>query len=74
MINKYYGITIDEKRDELLTSFSRILLEQYYMIDEESSPQQAFARAAIAYCEGEGLLKEYTITRVRGGSCLPLRS
>ena len=53
MKNEYGGILIDLNRDALLTDFSRKLLQQYYMLDEESSPQEAFARAAIAYSEGD---------------------
>lgn len=48
-----YGIEIDYSRDRDLTQFSRDLLTQYYLVDGETSPQEAFARAAVAYCDGD---------------------
>jgi ribonucleoside-diphosphate reductase alpha chain len=46
-------VQIDPSRDDSLTPFARGLLESYYMIEGESSPQEAFARAALSYCEGD---------------------
>jgi ribonucleoside-diphosphate reductase alpha chain len=46
-------ITIDYSRDELLTEQAHTLMREYYMLPEEDSPQEAFARAAVAYCEGD---------------------
>lgn len=43
-------ITIDKERDKLLTNQAMQLLKDYYMAEGEESPQEAFARAAIAYC------------------------
>ena len=43
------GITIDTGYDDILTDFSRKLLEDYYMQDHEESPQESFARAAVAF-------------------------
>lgn len=48
----YHGIKIDLDRDSLLNEFSRSLLQDYYMLPEETSPQEAFARAALAYSFG----------------------
>lgn len=48
-----HGIEINLRRDALLTDFSRELLSAYYMRDDEKSPQEAFARAAVAYCDGD---------------------
>lgn len=48
-----HGITIDLGRDALLTDFALDLLQSYYMRDDEGSPQEAFARAAVAYCYGD---------------------
>ena len=49
-------INIDVSRDNLLSVQAMKLLKDYYMTDEETSPQQAYARAAQAYCGGdEGL-------------------
>jgi len=43
------GITIDTGYDDILTDFSSKLLEDYYMQDHEESPQESFARAAVAF-------------------------
>jgi ribonucleoside-diphosphate reductase alpha chain len=48
-----HGIEIDLDRDANLTDFALDLLRAYYMREEEKSPQEAFARAAVAYCEGD---------------------
>jgi len=47
---KYGPIEIDYSRDSLLTEQGMKLLKGYYMRDDEDSPQEAFARAALAYC------------------------
>ena len=44
----YLGISIDLARDDNLTEQAQILLKDYYMLEDETSPQQAFARAAVA--------------------------
>ena len=49
----YLGIKIDLHRDQELTEQAMSLLKDYYMIDSELYAQQAFARAAVAYCEGD---------------------
>ena len=49
----YLGIYIDLHRDTLLSDQARDLMQSYYMKDCETSPQQAFARAAVAYCGGD---------------------
>jgi len=53
MSAEYNGILLDYSRDNLLNEFSTTLLKQYYMLDEEGSPQEAFGRAALAYCDGD---------------------
>ena len=50
---KYLGIDIDLARDNNLSGQAMSLLKDYYMLEDETSPQQAFARAAVAYCEGD---------------------
>ena len=50
---QYLGIDIDLERDKELTEQATVLLRDYYMLEDETSPQQAFARAAVAYCEGD---------------------
>lgn len=49
----YLGIYIDLHRDTLLSDQARDLMQSYYMKDCETSPQQALARAAVAYCGGD---------------------
>ena len=39
------------ERDELLTEFAKVTLKERYLIDGETSPQQAFARAAKAFAD-----------------------
>lgn len=46
---KNLEVHIDYDRDALLTSFGRKTLDDRYLLDEESSPQEAFARAAKAF-------------------------
>lgn len=47
---KHLGIVIDYDRDKDLTEQARKLLTEKYCLDSESSPQEGFARAAVAYC------------------------
>lgn len=44
---------IELARDELLSDQARRLLENHYMREGETSPQEAFSRAAYAYCFGD---------------------
>lgn len=45
-----YHLTIDQSRDTLLSEASHVLLKEgKYMLPEETSPQEAFARASIAF-------------------------
>jgi ribonucleoside-diphosphate reductase alpha chain len=44
-------LTIDDSRDERLPAFSRLTFRDRYLRPGESSPQQAFARAALAYAD-----------------------
>lgn len=53
MKKEYLGITIDYSRDRLLTKFAVNLLQDFYMRDDEASPQEAFARAATCFCYGD---------------------
>ena len=50
---QYLGLRIDNKRDKLLSEQSLKLLKDYYCQESEKTPQQAFARAAVAYCYGD---------------------
>ena len=49
----YHGIEIDRTLDDTLSPFALDLLRTYYMRKDEQSPQEAFARAAVAYAEGD---------------------
>ena len=49
----HLGITIDRTRDKDLSEQAYKLLKDYYCKDGEQSPQEAYARAAVAYCQGD---------------------
>src|SRR6056300_1011872 len=49
----HLGITIDKNRDKTLSEQAYKLLKDYYCNDYENSPQQAYARASVAYCAGD---------------------
>ena len=52
-MTQHLGITIDYERDFRLSDQATTLMQDYYMLAHEQSPQQAFARAAVAYCDGD---------------------
>ncbi len=47
------NIKIDYRRDRYLSEFSIKTLEDRYMVGDETSPQEAFARAAMAFADDE---------------------
>lgn len=49
----YLGINIDLSRDRELSEQAQQLLTNYYCLQNEPSPQYAFARAAVAYSFGD---------------------
>jgi len=49
-MTQVHGINVDLNRDMTLTPQALTLLQDFYMLDSEKSPQEAFARAAEAYC------------------------
>lgn len=49
---QHLGIEIDKTRDKILGEQSFKLLKDYYCREDEKSPQMAFARSAVAYCNG----------------------
>ena len=49
----HLGITIDKNRDKELSEQAYKLLKDYYCKSDEDSPQEAYARAAVAYCDGD---------------------
>lgn len=55
---KKYGITIDVEKDELLSEHAQKLVKEFYMIEGEESPQEAYARAAVAWSAGDNKLAQ----------------
>ena len=53
MARQHLGITIDARKDRLLSEQAFKLLKDYYCLKEEKTPQEAFARAAVAYSYGD---------------------
>ena len=47
----FRGVEIDYSRDERITKQGHDILADRYMVSEERSPQEAFARAAAAYAD-----------------------
>ena len=47
------NVTIDYKRDKYLSEFSHKTLQDRYLVNGETSPQEAFARAAMAFADDE---------------------
>lgn len=48
-----YGIQISNDRDSLLSEHAKVLLKDFYMQDGETSPQDAYARASVAWSGGD---------------------
>lgn len=46
-------IRVLTERDELLTPQAYELLTEFYLAPGETSPQEAFGRAAVAFCDGD---------------------
>lgn len=51
-------IDVDYDRDDLLTDYAVGMLKDFYMIEGETSPQDAYARAAIAWSRYEDVIDE----------------
>ena len=47
------SVKIDFSKDSLLDDFALATLKDRYMVGDETSPQEAFARAAIAFADDE---------------------
>ena len=63
----YLGITINKNKDKELSEQSYKLLKDYYCLESEHSPQQAFARAALAYSAGDMGLAQRIYDAVSNG-------
>ena len=55
---QYCGIEIDNKRNKILSEQSLKLLQDYYCREDETSPQQAFARSAACFSNGNTKLAQ----------------
>ena len=64
---QHLGITIDLSKDEVLSDQALKLLVDYYCHEDESSPQYAFARAAVAYSYGDLGLAQRIYSAVANG-------
>ena len=64
------SVKIDYSKDKLLDEFAIATLKDRYMVGDETSPQEAFARAAMAFAEMTHMLKDYMIMSVIFGLCL----
>jgi ribonucleoside-diphosphate reductase alpha chain len=51
-------VQIDLSRDSLFTEQGMSLMQEYYMLEDEKSPQEALARAAMAYSYGDDALAQ----------------
>jgi len=51
MKSEYLGITIDRTRDKNMSEQARELVTGYYLRGKEKSPQEAYARACVAYSD-----------------------
>ena len=67
MKNNYLGVEINTQKDRKLSKQSKKLLKDYYCIDGEKSPQQAFARASVAYSYGDMKLAQRIYDAVSNG-------
>ena len=47
------SVKIDFSKDKLLDDFAHATLKDRYMVGDETSPQEAFARAAMAFADDE---------------------
>ena len=47
------NVVIDYKRDNYLSEFSHKTLQDRYLVGDETSPQEAFARASMAFADDE---------------------
>jgi ribonucleoside-diphosphate reductase alpha chain len=64
---EYLGIKIDRTKDNKLSEQARKLLKDYYQLKEETSAQQSYARAAVAYSYGDMDLAQRIYDYVSGG-------
>jgi len=63
------NVVIDYRRDRYLSEFSIKTLEDRYLVNGETSPQEAFARAAMRLQMMKLTHKDCMIMLVSYGSC-----
>ena len=64
------GLVIHKTRDNLLSQQAHLLVQKHYMRSCETSPQQAFARAAVAFCANDLQLAQRIYDYVSTGKCM----
>ena len=67
MRTNYLGIVIDRTRDKIMTDQARELVSGYYLRGDEKSPQEAYARACVAYSNGDVELSQRLYDAVSSG-------
>jgi len=67
MRSEYLGITIDRTRDKTMTPQALELVNGYYLRGKEKSPQEAYARACVAYSAGDIELAQRLYDAVSNG-------
>ena len=60
--SSYLGVSIDKNRDAFLSDQAFKLLKDYYCNDTEDTPQKAFARASVAYSDGDQKFAQRTVS------------
>lgn len=66
-MRNYLGIKIDLKKDLKITQQAKELLDNFYLKKGETSPQQAYARASVAYSGGDLELAQRLYNAVSDG-------
>ena len=67
MKTSYLGITIDRERDKGMTPQALELVKGYYLRGKEKSPQEAYARACVAYSNEDVELAQRLYDAVSNG-------
>ena len=57
-------IDIDYRKDKLLTEFSLKTLQDRYLVGDEQSPQEGFARAAMAFADDEAHAQRLSLIHI----------
>ena len=60
---------INYNRDKYLSEFSIKTLEDRYLVGDEKSPQDAFARAAVSFADNDAHAQDFMTMQVNYGLC-----